>query len=552
MTSASFAALLLATVATAGAPAPAASGPVHPDVMSNPPKLILMLVIDQLRADTLTRLQDRFLPARVDGKPGGFRCLMQDGAWFPHAQYDVAHALTAPGHATIATGAYPYRTGIILNRWWDEEQACKTYCVGHGGYEGVGTQPPVHVRGTAPTNLKATTIGDALKMAGHPSRVVSVSLKDRAAILMGGHHADVALWWDYGGTQWQSSTFYHPDSKLPTWADALNTDIHSKLGSTVALVGEGSGSGHSDGGEAAVRFEGKVGQYEALLTGFGVSVTVDAAIAAVDNMALGSGAGPDLLAVSLAPLDLLGHEVGWHAREMEELVVEHDKQIARLLQHLAATVPGGLANVTVTLTGDHGGPATRPFLAKHRVPHGHIDDDKLLADLNAHMKAEFRKPKGGGEWFLYVAKLNFYLDREAAAQSKHSIETLESAAADYLRDHESVAHVFTRTNAVAGQWPPGLFGSQAQHSYQVGRSGDVVAVPWPYWTVGSEPVIHMTGYSYDRYVPLLLFGRAFRAGVYATDAELIDLAPTLAFITGVVPPSMSEGRVLHEAFRPAP
>ncbi len=114
MTSASFAALLLATVATAGAPAPAASGPVHPDVMSNPPKLILMLVIDQLRADTLTRLQDRFLPARVDGKPGGFRCLMQDGAWFPHAQYDVAHALTAPGRrqtwiiCSIRSGPVPH------------------------------------------------------------------------------------------------------------------------------------------------------------------------------------------------------------------------------------------------------------------------------------------------------------------------------------------------------------------------------------------------------------------------------------------------------------
>ena len=554
MTSAPLAALLLATVATAGPPAPAATGgPVHPDVLGQRPTLILLVVIDQLRSDTLTRLQDRFLPARVEGhKAGGFRCLMQDGAWFPQAQYDVAHALTAPGHATVVTGAYAYRTGIILNRWWDEEQACKAYCVGHGGYQGVGTKPPEYVRGTAPTNLKATTIGDSLKMAGHPTRVVSVSLKDRAAILMGGHGADVALWWDHGATQWQSSTYYEPDGKLPPWADALNKDIEGRVGAPVALVGTGAGSGRSDGGDKGMRFEGKVGDYEALMTGFGVQLTVDAAIAAADNMGLGRGAGPDLLAVSFAPLDYLGHEAGWHAREMEELVVAHDRELSRLLQHLDATVPGGLRNVTIALTGDHGGPATRDFLASHRVPHGHIDDAKLLADLNAHMVATFRKPKGGGDWFLYVAKLNFYLDREAANKSKHGVEALEDAAAEYLRGHEAVAHVFTRADALAGRYPPGRFGVQARHSYQVGRSGDVVAVPWPYWTVGEEPVIHMTGYSYDRYVPLLLVGRAFRAGVYATDAEVIDLAPTLAFITGVAPPSMSEGRVLYEAFRPAP
>ncbi len=225
--------LALCLLGCASAPSPARVE-FRPEMSQ--PRLVLTLVVDQLRADYLMRYRERFLPP-VDssGRPGGFAYLMDEGAHYPLAQYNVAHALTAPGHATLLTGAYPYRTGIVLNRWFDSEAQALVYCVGDARYAGVGTVSPVTVRGTAPTNLKAETISDAMKSLEMPVKVASIGLKDRAAILMGGFRSDLTLWFDWGGFQWMSSTYYRPDGTLPDWVDGLNTALSARRGEEVVF-----------------------------------------------------------------------------------------------------------------------------------------------------------------------------------------------------------------------------------------------------------------------------------------------------------------------------
>ena len=196
------------------------------------PKLIVVLIIDQFRADYLTRFKERFLPAQnKKGAIGGFNYLISNGAYFPYAQYEILQAMTGPGHASLLTGSYPYQSGIPINDWYDSQSGKNMYCVEDEASPIVGLKENSDlkkIRGMSPKNLIGTTVGDELKNAGYPSKVISIALKDRAAILLGGHRADLALWFDPSSFQWVSSKYYLPEDHLPTWVTTLNEEIKIK------------------------------------------------------------------------------------------------------------------------------------------------------------------------------------------------------------------------------------------------------------------------------------------------------------------------------------
>jgi hypothetical protein len=522
--------------------APARAAAIDPAAITAPPRLVVVLVIDQLRADYLTRFHERF-------GAGGFRWLAAHGAWYPQAEHRTLNGLTAPGHATILTGAYPASTGIVQNQWHDAARGAVTYCVADERHTLVGTRPPGAPKGTSPSTLLGNTLGDAMKLARPKTRVVSVAMKDRAAILLGGFSADAALWFDPTSFQWVSSTFYAPSGHLPEWADALNAALLPRRGQPYVWEATGAGSGASaDGPVDGFRLESTVGSRESGAAPPAIDLTVDAAIAAVDGLALGRSGAPDLLAVSFAPLDHLGHAVGPTSRQLEELFVAHDAAIARLLTHLDRTVPGGLDAVTVALTGDHGAPPIRSRLDALRIPSVPLDDAALRRALEAELTRQLGTGPAAG-WTVYAEKLHFYFDEAAIEKSGASPARVREVAAAWLAMQPGVVAAFTAEDVRAGRLPRGLLGEQIANSYFVGRSGGVVGVAAPFASTQTEPVIHMTGYSYDRTVPLLLASRAVVPGVYAERAEIIDLAATLAFMTGVVPPALSEGRVLGEIFR---
>jgi predicted AlkP superfamily pyrophosphatase or phosphodiesterase len=521
------------------------------------PRLIVVLVFDQFRADYLTRFQSRFLPAqKKDGSPGGFRWLISHGAYFPFAQYDILQSMTGPGHATILSGSYPYQSGIPLNDWYDPATYNRMYCAQDSSVATVGANPKDPFVGTSPKNMIATTVGDELKNAGFPSKVVSIALKDRAAIFMGGHRADLALWLDRESYHWVSSRFYLPEGKLPKWVDELNQDIDQNRGKPIEWNVSGKGTGFTqEGAEAHAPSsfphrtkvgEMKMGEVDSLASPYGLQLTAKVVSRAVREMGIGKGPATDVLAISFSSHDYVGHRFGPNSREMEEMTIADDQIVSEVLADLKKQIPGGLKDVAFALTADHGIPPQADWAKERGIDAGRVDQATINARLEDRLNAKFGKPKGL-KWIPFGWEFNWNIDQRALADRGVKAADVEAEIKDELSKEPWVAHVFTRTDYQHRRLPPGMFERQILHTFYTGRSGDVIAIPKPYYMVKGDNVSHLTSYSYDRTVPLVLSGRFFKTGVYSNRAEVVDLAPTLSFLTGTVPPSLSEGRVLSEA-----
>jgi predicted AlkP superfamily pyrophosphatase or phosphodiesterase len=469
---------------------------------ANPPKLVVMIVIDQFRADYLSRFDAKF------GKDG-FKALMKQGAYFPYGEYDILHSMTAPGHATVLTGAYPYQMGIPLNDWFDQKQNKSIYCVEDAEF------------GRSPQNLVGTTLGDEMKNADLKTRVVSLALKDRAAILMGGHRADLALWYDDQARQWTSSDYYLKKAALPPWVKKINSD--------------------------------KTFDKCELDTACGIELTTKAFETAVKDLKLGQTPGVDLIAVSFSSHDYAGHRYGPNAPEMETMTLAEDKAIARIRKIISSVVQGGLSNTTFVLTGDHGIAPTLDYLAATGIEAGTIVEADLTKKMETIIKQDCGSAKASDKdvpWIQAVIDFNFYINEKAALDSKCGLTKIEEIIKKELLADPRFVQAYTQDDIESRKLPPGQFGRQADKTFYRGRSGHVTGIQKPFYTNASKHhANHMTGYTYDRTVPLLFSGHGIQPGLYADKAEVIDIAPTLAFLVGVVPPALSEGKVLKSALR---
>lgn len=473
------------------------------------PKLVVVMVIDQFRADYLSRFQKEF------GKDG-FRALMREGAHFPTAEYDIMQSMTAPGHATILSGAYPYQMGIPINDWYSQSKGEMEYCVEDAGVKTIGIDKSGKPS-SSPKNFQGSTVGDELKNVEAASRVVSVAIKDRAAVLLGGKRADLAIWNVKGS--WVTSTYYRRDEKLPSWLVNLNKTTPAK--------------DQCDWGKSC-----------------GVEQTVRIAKAALVGENLGKGPSTDILAVSFSSHDMSGHAVGPNDSLMRTMTLTEDKAVAEIRAAVAKQVPGGLKNVVFVLTGDHGVAPTPEFAKQGGLDAGRIDAAALDKKINTELTEKFGKPKKG-EWMPMSGDFNFYIGEENARLSKVKIVDLENAIKAIVQREPGFAQVLTRTEWETRTLPPGVFERRAMKTYYPGRSGHVIALVKPFYIdgVNDHTANHMTGYTYDRMVPLVISGFGIKPGLYAQKAEVVDIAPTLAFILGVLPPALSEGRVLHEALK---
>ena len=540
---------LVAPVSPNAAPARKASrspGSMSLEAFEKRPKLVVVLVIDQFRSDYLTRFSSRFLPAKsANGDVGGFRYLMANGAFYPAARYDVLQSMTCPGHAMILSGSYPYMNGINLNEWYDPKRGKLSYCAYDPDSPLVGASN-TEDDGVSPKNLIGSTVGDELKNAGHSSRVVAVALKDRSAIFLGGHRADSAIWLSKG-FQWVTSRHYAKDGQLPKWVDELNDSLKKRKGETVVWSSKEKESGLSNAFESGEFSRTTTfGTKDSLRYSPGVEITVDAALAASRAYKLGQRTSPDVLAISFSTHDMLGHDVGPNAREMEEMTIVEDRAIARLLNGLRKSMRGGLADTVVVLTGDHGVSPDVDYLKAAGVPAGRMEDDDLLQNAEKAMVAKFG-PSPTGKWMAAVRSFNFYFDRDALAKKDLASATAEDTVKAALLAEPGAAFVFGRSDRAAGKLPPGQHERQIAKSYIASKSGDVVLIPKPFFMEKGAFTTHMTGYAYDRSVPIVITGRNVRPGVRAEAADVVDIAPTLSFLLGVLAPATSEGRVLSES-----
>lgn len=490
-------------------------------------RLVAFLVIDQFRADYLTRFKSQF-------KPGGFRYLMEKGAYFPFARQDLLQAKTGPGHAALLTGAYPARSGIPLNEWYDSERGKSLRCVEDtsGG------------RGVSPRNLLSTTVGDELKNAGYPSRVISIAYKDYAAILLGGQHPDFCLWFDATSGKWASSLHYTKDGKLPAWAAELNTEMEKQKKSIPPLILPKTSSGFSLPDTLFVPLA-EISKYNVRDAYTELSLTELAAEKAVRSLKLGHGKATDFIAISFSSHDRLGHTYSPNSQEMENMTVAEDQVLSRFFGFLDKNVPGGLKDVLVVLTADHGIPPNPEWLQSQGVPAGRIDTKDLVQRIENRLNKKFGNPKQGS-WVASSIAFNFFMNPHVITKTPVDHSLIEQEAKAAVENTPGIFKAFTATDYRNRKLPPGPFERQILRSYFPGRSGDLVLIPLPFHFDGKTTVDHMSAYPYDQSIPLIFAGPHIKSGTYATQAESVDIAPTLAWLLGTVPPTMSEGRVLSE------
>ncbi|MBC7659292.1 MAG: alkaline phosphatase family protein [Chitinophagaceae bacterium] len=528
------------------------------------PKLVLVLVIDQFRADLIRRFEPRFLPAVSGGKKlGGFRYLLEKGAYFPFAEYGLIQNMTCPGHATILSGAYAYQNGIAINDWTDGKTGKSIYCVQDDKEPLVGPGLKGDRSGISPRNFHGSTFGDELKNSGYASKVVTIALKDRAAVLLGGYRNDLALWYDIGTHSWITSHYYRPDGTLPAWVTDLNETIAKDVAKDKTLTWTLSeGGGERSLADNALMSKRKslasMGQdfphhadkdtVNALMFPYSTELTANAAIAALESMKLGTGKDPDVLAVSFSNHDFASHNFGPNSREVEELTVVEDREIGRLFTEVEQKI--GMENVIVVLTADHGSPPNPDWLKSQKVDAGRVDEEKLQLMAETYLSATFGKPIRGS-WIYATGDFNFYFNYNTLNDKKLELDKVAQSLTQYFRKSiptlEGIADAYCGADVRNNTLPPSLFQKLIRQTYIPGRSGDVVLIPKPYYIVPGATTTHLSAYAYDRTVPLLIAGPQIKQGVYATKVEVIDIAPTLSFFTGTLPPSGSEGRILSEA-----
>ena len=506
------------------------------------PKLVLILVIDQLRYDYLVRFRQRFVA-------GGFNLLLNGGANFADCRYGYATTVTGPGHATLLTGAYANVHGIIGNEWYERTLRRPVYCVEDPTTKLVSEPDRASATpGSSPHYLIGSTLGDELRAAtDFRSKVVAIALKDRAAVLMGGHSPSAAYWYDPGSGRFVTSTYYMP--ALPSWVAKFNRDspVKEYCGRKWTALAEATGANGQTLGEFRrmpaescpdSKFLGWLQQ-----TPYMNEIELGFAGEAVRNEHLGQGTDTDLLAISLSANDLIGHAFGPYSPQVADATLRTDRYLASFFAELDKLV--GLNNVWVALSADHGVAPNGEFIQDHKWGAGNAQPALIRNAVEKALASAF----GPGAWVEGMEQPYIYLDYDAL--NKHHIQALqaEEVAATAAASAPGVMAAFTRTQLLTGSLPSSPFARAASNSFNPKRGGDVFVVLDPYAVpvLGSRESTHGSPWSYDSQVPLLLWGSAFKPGVYFSQCQPIDLAATLAATLGLDQPSGSQGSPLVPA-----
>ena len=497
-------------------------------------RLVLLIAVDQLRYDYLTRFRSEFT--------GGFRRLLDQGAVFTDANLEHYPTVTAVGHSTMLSGATPSVSGIIGNDWFDRDLGRSVQSVTDDAVQPVGAGAGA----ASPRRLLVTTIGDELKLTsgaprGSPSapRAIGISIKDRSAILPVGRSADAAYWMESASGRFVSSTYYMKDA--PAWVGAFND--RRALG---ALAGRAwtALTAPSTVLRQLPAEQGAPLHDAALASPFGNDLLLAFASEALSNEQLGQRGVTDLLSVSFSSNDLVGHAHGPESAQVHDITVRTDRVIGQLLERIDTAV--GLRHVIVALTADHGVAPVPEQLAERSLPGGRISRKELFAPMEAALVSRF----GAGQWVLGTAGSSPYLNYALMSQLQIDPAEARRTAAEALMAVPHVARVYTRDQLLRGDIATDRVGQRVLRGFNAQRSGDLEVVLEPFWISGALGTTHGSPYNYDTHIPLVLMGPRVKAGLYTDHVALNDLAPTLATLLEVETPSGSSGRVLTEALLP--
>ena len=513
------------------------------------PKLVVGIVVDQMRYDYISRFWNGY-------SEGGFKRLVKEGFNFKNNHYNYAPTSTGPGHASVYTGTTPASHGIIGNDWYDKEIGASVYCAADNTYASVGTSSAAGQM--SPKQLLTTTISDQLKLHTQSrSKVIAIALKDRGAVLPGGHTADAAYWF-HGKEEgsWISSTFYM--EALPSWVTQFNSKVPQQykkpwdlLRSEKAYTQSGSDKNNYEGayrGETAAVFPHDLvslweanGAYDILkATAYGNSLTADFALAALKGENLGKGVDTDFLAVSFSSTDYVGHQFGVNSREIEDTYYRLDLDLERLLKALDAQV--GPGNYSLFLTADHAAVQVPSYLKDLKIPSGYFDSKVFKEKLNAYVADQF----GSEDLIENISNYQVFLNRGLVAQLDIDLKGMQEDLAQFILQDSAVERTYTAHQMWGGEYTKGI-PYILQNGYNPKRSGDVLFVLKPavisYSRTGST---HGSPQIYDTHTPLLFYGKGFKRGASYERSEIPDIAPTVAAMLGIAFPNGTTGKPLTQ------
>ena len=510
------------------------------------PKLVVGIVVDQMRYDYLYRFKEFY-------GSGGFNRLMNEGSNFTFAHYNYIPTSTALGHSTIYTGTTPFYHGIIGNDWYDKEARKMIYCIRDTSERTVGANDDEGRM--SPRHLMSTTMTDQLKMAtSGRSKVISISLKERAAVLPGGHMPDGAYWYDNKTGTFISSTYYM--KQLPKWAVDFNNkkpaDKYLAEGWNLFKPLKDYAISNPDESpyEKDLFNEGKTSfphsftrvkdadKYEALEnTPYGNQIVEDFVKTAILNEKLGKGSETDFLAVSFSSTDHVGHEYGTFSYELEDTYLRLDEQIADLLNVLDKQV--GKENYLLFITADHAALETPGYLRDHRLPTGALGNKKSLDSLRAFVKRTF----GDEKLIENYSNRQIFLDRNVIKIKNINIHEAEQKIKDYLRDtFDAISSIYTR-DELETQTASRDCENPVLNGFNPARSGDVAFRLQPgylpnYMEKGST---HGSGHNYDTHVPLIFYGWHIPKQTVNSPVYTVDIAPTISDLLKITEPSACIG-----------
>ncbi len=517
------------------------------------PKLVVGIVVDQMRYDYLYRYYDKY-------KEGGLKRLMNEGFNARNNHYHYALTVTAAGHSAVYTGALPAVNGIVGNDWFDKYTGQNVYCTDDKSVATVGSTN-VTVGKMSPKNLLVSTVTDQLRIATNfRSKTIGVAIKDRASILPAGHAANGAYWFDSKTGNFVTSTYYM--TELPKWAQDYNAkkmpaEFAKRGWNTLLPIDQYTQSTPDD-----VAWEGKLsGQPKPVFPheligssgdAFGVittspwgnTMTKEMAIAAIKGENLGKGKETDFLAVSFSTPDRIGHAFGPNSVEQEDNYLKLDMEFAELFNFLDSWT--GKGNYTVFLTADHGAMDVPAFWQEHKLPAGLINPTTLTRNIVTGLNNAF----GEGKYVLSFENYQLYFNDSLLTAKKVSVEDAFKVVRSTILSMDGIADVINLRDI--GRAPLNTYQLELyKNNINAKRSGDLQIVTQPGWFAQSYATgtDHGTPYNYDTHVPFLLYGWGINKGETLRRTTIADIAPTISALLHILPPSGNVGNPVEEALK---
>lgn len=522
-----------------------------------PPKLVVGIVVDQMRQEYLYRFESKF-------GTGGFNRLVREGFQIKNGHYNYAPTVTGPGHASVYTGTTPAIHGIIGNDFYDKGLKKMVYCVEDPAQKMTGSDSP---GGRSPWRMLSTTVTDELELfTNKKAIVIGVSVKDRGAILPAGHMADAAYFPDGRGGKFITSTFYRPD--LPAWVNTFNAQnlpakYISKPWTPLLQMEQYTESGPDDSPYER-KFKGKEKMtfpynFAELIEKGGSDVfayspyandyVTEFAKACLVGEKMGKDNVPDFLAVSFSSPDILGHATGPRSVEVEDMYLRLDKNIEDLLKTLDKEV--GAGNYTVFLTADHAVADVPQYLKDNKVPAGYFNEEYATAKLNEYL-ATFYPGKQLAE---KISNEQVFLNHNAfdgdPRTSGLDMFVVAELAGRFLMTLDGVANYYTEAVIKQSDFDEGGVKGKIIRGHHAKRSGDLAFVLEPGWFEGNsvQGTTHGSPYAYDTHVPIVFFGQGVKKGSSSAYHPITDIAPTVSVILKIMFPNGTTGQPITELLK---